>query len=87
MFFYCQLGEEFGFKYETRSDVECILHLYKKFGIQGCVENLDGVFAFCLLDIEKGKVYLARDPYGVRPLFTLTNDNGVLAICSEAKGK
>lgn len=84
--FYFKLAEEHGFAYETYSDVECILHLYQTFGIEKCVKGLDGVFAFCIVDVEKKKVLLGRDPYGVRPLFKLTTPGGVLAICSEAKG-
>ncbi|XP_017784513.1 PREDICTED: asparagine synthetase [glutamine-hydrolyzing] [Nicrophorus vespilloides] len=80
-----KLKEEFGFKYETNSDVECILHLYKKFGTE-CTKYLDGVYAFCIVDMESKKVIIARDPYGVRPMFRLRTKTGVLAICSEAKG-
>ncbi|KAG5878889.1 hypothetical protein JTB14_031547 [Gonioctena quinquepunctata] len=81
-----RLAEQFSFKYETFSDVECIFHLYQKFGIEECVKNLDGVFAFCLVDVPKRKVLLGRDPYGVRPLFRVTSESGILGICSEAKG-
>ncbi|KAF2900941.1 hypothetical protein ILUMI_05244 [Ignelater luminosus] len=81
-----RIAEQFDFKYETYSDVECIFHLYQKLGIEECVKNLDGVFAFCLVDVPKRRVLLGRDPYGVRPLFRLHSRNGVLAICSEAKG-
>ncbi|CAH1963765.1 unnamed protein product [Acanthoscelides obtectus] len=81
-----KLGQQYGFDYETYNDVECILHLYHKFGIEECVKNLDGVFGFCIIDIGKQKVFLGRDPFGVRPLFTVLNEAGVLGICSEAKG-
>lgn len=66
--------------------MECVIHLYEKFGIEGCVQNLDGVFAFCLVDTLKGKIFLSRDPYGVRPLFNVHSKDGMLAVCSEAKG-
>ncbi|XP_076270183.1 asparagine synthetase [Rhynchophorus ferrugineus] len=81
-----KLKEEHDFNYETFSDVECIFHLYQKFGIEKCVRSLDGVFAFCIVDIPKRKVLIGRDPYGVRPLFRIISKNGVLGICSEAKG-
>lgn len=81
-----RLAEQFGFEYETGSDVECIFHLYQTKGIDECVKNLDGVFAFCILDATKKRVLLARDPYGVRPLFRLCSSTGVLAVSSEAKG-
>ncbi|KAI4464316.1 asparagine synthetase [Holotrichia oblita] len=81
-----RLAEEFKFEYETLCDVECILHLYNEFGIEKAVKNLDGVFAFCVVDYAKMRVCLARDPYGVRPLFRMRTADGILGICSEAKG-
>lgn len=81
-----RLQQQFHFAYETKCDVEAIIHLYIKGGIEFCTTHLDGVFSFCLLDMEKHKVYLARDTYGVRPGFKLTNKDGFLAVCSEAKG-
>ncbi|KAF5288853.1 hypothetical protein FQA39_LY03732 [Lamprigera yunnana] len=83
---YQKLKEEYNFDYETNGDIECIIHLYENFGIEKCVQSLDGVFAFGIIDIPNQKVLLARDPYGVRPLFRSHNKNGSLAICSEAKG-
>jgi asparagine synthetase B (glutamine-hydrolysing) len=81
-----QLKEQYGFNYETNCDVECILHLYAMGGIEHCARSLDGVFVFCIVDSTKRRVFVARDPYGVRPLFYLNSTNGVLGICSEAKG-
>ncbi|RZF41067.1 hypothetical protein LSTR_LSTR002699 [Laodelphax striatellus] len=80
------LGEQFGFDYETKGDIECILQLYNNFGIEKVVENLDGVFAFVLVDKRAQKIYAGRDPYGVRPLFRLVADDGVVGFSSEAKG-
>ena len=51
------------------SDCEIILHLYKRYGIEYTYQVLDGVFAFILFDKIKQIVYVARDMYGVRPLF------------------
>jgi len=56
---------------KTDSDCEIIIHLYKEFGIDYTLQLLDGVFAFILYDAKKEEVYAARDPYGVRPLYTL----------------
>lgn len=47
---------------------------------------MDAEYAFSLIDALKKKVYITRDPYGVRPLFYLTSSNGILGICSESKG-
>jgi asparagine synthase (glutamine-hydrolysing) len=55
----------------TGSDCEIIIHLYKHYGIEYTLQLLDGVFAFLLYDKEKELLYVARDPYGVRPLYML----------------
>ena len=54
---------------KTGSDCEIIIHLYKKFGIEYTLNKLDGVFSFVLYDKNKKKIFIARDPYGIRPLF------------------
>ena len=64
----------------TQSDCEVIIHLYIKYGIEQTLQMLDGVFAFVLLDNRltndlNDKLYIARDPYGVRPLYYLKNTN------------
>jgi asparagine synthase (glutamine-hydrolysing) len=66
----------------TESDCEIIIHLYKHYGIEYTLQILDGVFAFILYDKEKELLYVARDPYGVRPLYMLNSngDNNGLAI-------
>ncbi|XP_072932721.1 asparagine synthetase [glutamine-hydrolyzing] [Epargyreus clarus] len=82
-----RLRDQYDFPYETKCDVEAIIHCYQNFGIAETVKQLDGVFAFCLVDGEKRKIYIGRDPYGVRPLFRFHDEeNGVLGICSEGKG-
>jgi asparagine synthase (glutamine-hydrolysing) len=60
---------------KTQSDCEVILWLYEKYGIEQTLQMLDGVFAFALLDqrfqLGESTLYIARDPYGVRPLYCI----------------
>jgi len=53
----------------SKSDCEAIIHLYKKYGIEQTLQLLDGVFAFVMIDTNTKQVFVARDTYGVRPLF------------------
>lgn len=55
-------------KFKGHSDTETILHYLIKFGIQS-VKAFNGIFAFALLDINAQKLYLARDRFGVKPLY------------------
>ena len=57
-----------GVAFRTRSDTEFILRGYEAWGIEGVLERLRGMFAFAILDVPRGKVYLARDRMGEKPL-------------------
>lgn len=81
------MAEQHNFKYETNCDVECIIRLFAEGGIEHVVQNLDGVFAFILIDKKNQRVYAGRDPFGVRPLFRLKTEAGIVAFSSEGKGK
>ncbi|KZC10130.1 Asparagine synthetase [glutamine-hydrolyzing], partial [Dufourea novaeangliae] len=81
-----EIGQEYGFQFVTECDVEVIIHLYENFGAGSVAKMLDGVFAFCLMDIKNRRILIGRDPYGVRPLFCLYSDDGQLAVSSETKG-
>ncbi|XP_024936904.1 asparagine synthetase [glutamine-hydrolyzing] isoform X2 [Cephus cinctus] len=83
---YARLKKQYDFEYVTKCDVEVIMHIYEELGADATAQALDGVFAFCLLDIKRSRILIARDPYGVRPLFRLRDKNGQLGICSESKG-
>jgi len=80
-----QLQKQHDFEYATKCDVEVIMHMYIHGGADSVARSLDGVFAFCLMDVLKRRLLIARDPYGVRPLFRLRSDNGQLAVSSESK--
>lgn len=69
----------------TGSDCEIIIHLYKKYGIEQALRLLDGVFAFALFDRTQHKIIIARDLFGVRPLFISTRNNIEFGVSSEMK--
>ena len=57
-----------GHRFHSRTDAEVILHLYEEDG-PACVAQLDGIFAFAILDLQPQFLFLARDHIGVKPLF------------------
>jgi len=75
--------EALGHEFTTRGDTEVVLHAYEEWGI-GCVERFNGMFAFALWDNRSGLLHLARDRYGVKPLYYLKNP-GTLLFGSEIK--
>jgi asparagine synthase (glutamine-hydrolysing) len=76
--------EEKGVKFNTKSDTEVILKLYETYGVSS-FKKLDGMFGFSIFDLNKNKVYIARDYFGEKPLYyTKVNDKFIWA--SELKG-
>ena len=72
-----------GHRFRTRSDSEIALHLYQDLGA-GCLEQLRGQFAFVIWNEETGRLFAARDRFGLKPLFYAEHD-GALYLASEAK--
>ncbi len=72
------------YEFQTGSDCEVILALYRKKGIN-FLEDLSGIFAFALYDSEKDEFLIARDPIGVIPLYIGHDKDGKIYIASELK--
>ena len=72
-----------GHSFLGHSDTEVLLHAYAQFGAE-CVEKLNGIFAFAVWEKRRGRLFLARDRIGVKPLFYKKHDGGLL-FASEIK--
>ncbi|MCB0728355.1 MAG: asparagine synthase B [Ignavibacteriae bacterium] len=72
------------YNYQTESDCEVILALYKKKGID-FLEDLNGIFAFALYDEENDSYFIARDHIGIIPLYMGSDRNGNFYVASELK--
>lgn len=81
---YLELRAELGaHRFGTTSDTEVILHAYDKWG-EDCVTQLRGMFAFALWDESRRALVLARDRFGIKPLYYAVV-GGVLYFASEVK--
>ncbi len=79
---YVELWDEFSdARFKTRSDCEPLLHLYAKHGDR-FADHLRGMYAIALHDPADGCLVLARDPFGIKPLYYAETDRG-LAFASE----
>ena len=77
------LLEERGHNFKTNSDTEILLHLYEEYR-PGCLEMINGQFAFAIWDSKNQSLFLARDRLGIRPLF-YSEIRGSLVFASEIK--
>ena len=75
--------EAAGARFRTTSDTEALLHLYARHGAL-MVHRLRGMFAFAIWDEERRELFLARDPYGIKPLYT-ANDGWTFRFASQVK--
>ena len=85
---YKELIKEINYTPKTNSDCEIILQLYIKYGIKQTLNVLDGEFAFAILDLNINKIFYARDPYGVRPLYRFIDNHNfknTIGFASELK--
>jgi len=72
-----------GVRFRTTSDTEALLHLYARLG-PDMVHRLKGMFAFAIWDDLKQGLFLARDSYGIKPLYT-ANDGWTFRFASQVK--
>ncbi len=72
-----------GARFRTTSDTEALLHLYARHGAE-MVHRLRGMFAFAIWDEARRGLFLARDPYGIKPLYT-ANDGWTFRFASQVK--
>lgn len=72
-----------GYRFRSNSDTEVLLHLYAEKG-EEMVRDLRGMFAFAIWEDRRRTLFLARDPYGIKPLY-YTDDGRTLRFASQVK--
>lgn len=75
--------EREGETFDTTSDTEVVLRMYRKWGEQ-MLPRLRGMFAFAIWDARTNNLFLARDPYGIKPLY-YANDGKTFRFASQVK--
>jgi asparagine synthase (glutamine-hydrolysing) len=75
---------DLGHRFRTAGDTEALLAAYTEWG-PACVERMVGMWAFAILDLERGLLFLSRDRFGIKPLYW-SIDGGLFSFASEIKG-
>ena len=84
---YTELAEELtarGYQFRSHGDSEVILAAYATWGRE-CLHKLNGMFAFAIYDVAAGTLFLARDRFGIKPLYYWVAPNGAFHFASEIK--
>ncbi len=72
------------YNFQTESDCEVILALYKEKGVE-FLDEMNGIFGFAIYDAEKDEYFVARDHMGIIPLYMGWDQNGTFYVASELK--
>lgn len=75
--------EALGYHFHSQTDTEVIIHAYEQWGDK-CLNYFNGMFAFAILDRKEQRLFIARDRYGVKPLYWYSK-GGVFIFASEIK--
>lgn len=78
-----QLELEFSSEFSTQSDTEVLIEMYYRYG-EACLSQLIGMFVFAIYNKDSHEVFIARDHFGIKPLFYYNNGN-TFAFSSELK--
>ncbi|MBA3733296.1 asparagine synthase (glutamine-hydrolyzing) [Patescibacteria group bacterium] len=73
-----------GYAFKTHSDTEVILHMYEEYG-EKMLTKLRGMFTFCIYHTIDKKIFIARDFFGIKPLYYLLQGEKIVGFSSEIK--
>ena len=76
--------KQFGFRFRSRTDTEVVLYLYEKYGFDGMLNRLKGMFTIVVVDLRTKEINIARDHLGIKPFYWTIAGSTVL-FASEAK--
>jgi asparagine synthase (glutamine-hydrolysing) len=76
--------EEWGYRFKSTTDTEIVLALYLKYGFEGMLSCLNGMFAIVIVDLTKNEVLITRDRFGIKPMYYFSTRE-TFAFSSELK--
>lgn len=76
--------ESLGHRFSSHTDTEILLASYAQWGAQ-CLNRLNGMWAFAIFDQVESTIFMARDRFGVKPLYYWVSPKGIFAFASEIK--
>lgn len=83
-FDYADELREWGYSFKSTSDTEVVLALYLRYGFEGMLDRLNGMFAIVVADLRSRELYVTRDRFGIKPMYYYFSGNR-FAFSSELK--
>lgn len=83
-FDYTRELQNWGYMFKSTTDTEVVLALYLKYGFNEMLRRLNGMFAIVIVDLGLKKVFIARDRFGIKPMYYIANDF-IFGFSSELK--
>ena len=83
-FDYTRELQNWGYMFKSTTDTEVVLALYLKYGFNEMLRRLNGMFAIVIVDLGRKKVFIARDRFGIKPMYYIANDL-IFGFSSELK--
>jgi asparagine synthase (glutamine-hydrolysing) len=75
---------KWGFRFKSTTDTEIVLALYLKYGFEGMLIRLNGMFAIVVVDLGKNEIFITRDRFGIKPMYYICTEE-TFAFSSELK--
>jgi len=75
---------DWGYCFKSTTDTEVVLALFLKYGFEKMLSKLNGMFSIVITDLREGKLYIARDRFGIKPMYYISNGE-LLSFSSELK--
>jgi len=76
--------EQWGYRFRSLTDTEVVLALYLKYGFEGMLYRINGMYAIVVIDLRIRNILIARDRFGIKPMYFFIK-NGIFAFSSELK--
>lgn len=75
---------KWGYNFKSTTDTEIVLALYLKYGFEGMLSRLNGMFGIVIVDLDKKEIYITRDRFGIKPMYYILTEE-IFAFSSELK--
>jgi asparagine synthase (glutamine-hydrolysing) len=75
---------DWGYNFKSTTDTEIVLALFLRYGFEGMLNRLNGMFAIVIVDLRENEIFITRDRFGIKPMYYISTGD-IFAFSSELK--